>query len=62
VYGLLRTSEALSVSVDTTEVLISLILFTFIYALLFVLFIYLLNEKIKHGPVDDADVTEGRMA
>ena len=62
VYGLLRTSEALSVSVDATQVLISMILFTLIYALLFVLFIYLLNEKIKHGPTDDSDVTEGRLA
>ncbi|MFZ5979370.1 MAG: cytochrome ubiquinol oxidase subunit I [Candidatus Zixiibacteriota bacterium] len=62
VYGLLRTSEALSVSVDASQVLISLILFTFIYALLFVLFIYLLNEKIKHGPVVDVEEAEGRLA
>ena len=30
--------------------LTSLVLFSLIYLLLFVLFIYLLNEKIKHGP------------
>lgn len=50
VYGLLRTSGALSASVTANQIVFSLILFTAIYALLFVLFIYLLNKKIKHGP------------
>jgi cytochrome d ubiquinol oxidase subunit I len=50
VYGLLRTSDALSEAVTANQVLFSLIMFTFIYLLLFVLFIYLLNKKIKHGP------------
>jgi cytochrome d ubiquinol oxidase subunit I len=50
VYGLLRTSDALSKSVKADAVLTSLILFTLIYALLFALFIFLLNEKIHHGP------------
>lgn len=50
VYGLLRTSDALSQAVTAEQVLFSLILFFFIYALLFVLFIYLLNKKIKAGP------------
>lgn len=50
VYGLLKTSEGLSKVVSAEQVMFSLILFTIIYALLFVLFIYLLNEKIKHGP------------
>lgn len=50
VYGLLRTSDALSKVVTADAVLTSLILFSVIYALLFVLFIFLLNEKIQHGP------------
>lgn len=50
VYGMLRTSEALSKAVEANQVIFSLILFFVIYALLFVLFIYLLNEKIQHGP------------
>ncbi len=54
VYNLLRTSEGLSKAVEAGQVWFSLILFTLIYALLFVLFIYLLNEKIQHGP-DDPD-------
>lgn len=49
VYGLLRTSDALSKSVHANQVLFSLILFTFVYLVLFILFIYLLNKKIQHG-------------
>lgn len=50
VYGLLRTSEGLSKVVTANQVWFSLILFTVIYFMLFILFLYLLNEKIKHGP------------
>jgi cytochrome d ubiquinol oxidase subunit I len=50
VYGLLRTSDALSKPVKAEQILFSLILFTLVYALLFVLFMYLLTKKIQHGP------------
>jgi cytochrome d ubiquinol oxidase subunit I len=50
VYGLLRTSDALSKVVTANQVLFSLILFALVYTLLFALFLYLLNKKIKHGP------------
>lgn len=53
VYGLLRTSDALSKTVTANQVLFSLILFTVVYVLLLALFLYLLNKKIKHGPVSD---------
>ena len=65
VYGMLRTSEALSKAVESGQVLFSLILFIIIYGLLFVLFIYLLNEKIKHGPEHPETISteyEGRKA
>jgi cytochrome bd ubiquinol oxidase subunit I len=52
VYNLLRTKDALSKSVGSGEIIFSLIIFTLIYILLFVLFIYLLNKKIKQGPED----------
>ncbi|MAE87617.1 MAG: cytochrome ubiquinol oxidase subunit I [Flammeovirgaceae bacterium] len=52
VYGLLRTSDALSKVVTANQVVFSLVLFTLIYILLFTLFVYLLNKKIKHGPED----------
>jgi cytochrome d ubiquinol oxidase subunit I len=58
VYGLLRTSEALSKAVKQNEVLFSLILFTVLYVLLFTLFIYMLNKKIKHGLDDSAIVAD----
>ncbi len=53
VYGLLRTSDALSKAVSANQVLFSLIMFTVVYLLLFSLFIYLLNKKIQHGPEDE---------
>lgn len=55
VYGLLRTSDALSESVRAEQVWFSLILFTIVYIILFALFLYLLNKKIKHGYDDDKD-------
>jgi cytochrome d ubiquinol oxidase subunit I len=62
VYGLLRTSEGLSAVVKADAVLTSLILFAIIYLLLFVVFVYLLNDKIQHGP-DAADLEpRGRLA
>lgn len=59
VYGLLKTSEAFSQAVSDGQVIFSLILFFLIYALLLVLFFYLLNKKIKKGPFDE-DEDEGR--
>jgi cytochrome d ubiquinol oxidase subunit I len=57
VYGLMRTGEGISKSVSVSQVLASLVLFTIIYLLLFALFIYLLDQKIRHGPlVDDLGV------
>jgi cytochrome d ubiquinol oxidase subunit I len=56
VYGLLRTSKALSQAVSAGEIVFSLILFTWVYLVLFVLFIYLLNKKIKHGPFDEENL------
>ena len=49
VYGLLRTSDALSENVRAEQVVFSLILFTLVYMILFGLFIYLLNKKIQTG-------------
>jgi cytochrome d ubiquinol oxidase subunit I len=62
VYGLLKTKDAFSTAVSSQEVIISLVLFGIIYLLLLVLFIYLLNEKIQHGPDAEELVTEGHRA
>lgn len=45
VYGLLRTSDALSKTVTANQVLFSLILFFIVYTILLLLFLYLLNKK-----------------
>jgi len=50
VYGLLRTSEGLSKSVTSHMVAWSLAMFTGIYVLLFALFLFLLDHKIRRGP------------
>jgi cytochrome bd ubiquinol oxidase subunit I len=57
VYGLLRTNDAFSQEVSANQIIFSLIMFTIVYALLFVLFIYMLNKKIKHGPYDELNKT-----
>lgn len=56
VYGLMRTSEALSKAVESGQIVFSLILFTIVYILLFILFIFLLDQKIKHGPEDSETI------
>jgi len=59
VHGLLRTSDALSKSVVASQVLGSIVLFTLIYVLLFAVFIYSLDRKIKHGPEIPGDPHHG---
>ncbi len=61
VYGLMRTADAVSPTVTAGHVLASLVLFTLLYLALFVLFIYLLDQKIRHGPLaDDLEVAYHR--
>lgn len=54
VHQLLRISDGLSKAVTANQVLGSLIMFTILYFLLFLVFLYLLNEKFKHGPTGAA--------
>ncbi len=62
VYGLLRTPQGLSAVVKANTVLTAIILFSLVYMLLFAVFLYLLNDKIQHGP-DAADLTpSGKLA
>jgi cytochrome d ubiquinol oxidase subunit I len=50
VYNQLRTSEAVSENLVSSQVFGSIIMFAVIYAMLFAVWIYLLNEKIQKGP------------
>ncbi len=62
VYGLLRTSEGLSKFVKASMVLTSLIMLAVIYIMLFVLFIYLLDKKIRGGPEELAETAPHHLA
>jgi cytochrome d ubiquinol oxidase subunit I len=50
VYKVLRTSDGVSKSIVASQVFGSITMFIVIYLLLFALFIFLLDRKIKHGP------------
>lgn len=52
VYGLLRTKDGVSKVVPPDQVLGSIVLFSLAYAALFAVWVYVLNEKIHHGPPD----------
>jgi cytochrome d ubiquinol oxidase subunit I len=53
VYGVLRTSDGVSKSIDSTQVLFSLVGFTLVYGLLMAVDIYLLTKYAKKGPEED---------
>lgn len=57
VQNLLRISDGLSKVVTANQILGSLFMFTVLYILLFLVFLYLLNEKFKHGPDDPVPAT-----
>ena len=57
VYGQLRTSQAFSQEVSANQIVFSLVLFTLVYSLLLVLFLYSVNKKVKHGPYDSSDAS-----
>lgn len=59
VYGELKTSKAFSQAVTENQLVFSLVLFFLLYALLFVLFVYLLNKKLQKGITDDHDQDGG---
>ncbi len=60
VYGLLRTSDGVSKAVQAGQVATSILMFLVIYALLFAVWVLVLNDKIQHGP--DIPAPEGKAA
>ena len=56
VWDLLRTSDAVSKSVPPAQMLVSIGMFGVIYLLLFAVFLFVLNDKIQHGP-EEAEAT-----
>ncbi len=61
VYGLLRTRDAVSPAVQAEQVLLSIILFSLVYVGLFAVWLFVMNEKIQHGP-EDPDELEARAS
>jgi cytochrome d ubiquinol oxidase subunit I len=62
VYRLLRTADAVSVTVSAGEILFSIILFAVIYVLLGSLYVYLLVKKTKHQADDAAGASRSQEA
>jgi cytochrome d ubiquinol oxidase subunit I len=58
VWGLLRTVNAGSPVLSAPQVEFSVATFIFLYIVLFILFLYLLNDKIQHGPEPLSEVEE----
>lgn len=58
VWQQLRTADAESPNVSTGQVLFSVIMFALLYAVVLVLFLFLLDRKIKAGPPDPPDADE----
>ena len=59
VYGLLRTDQAFSKVVASEQIVISIVLFTLIYLMLFAVWVFVLNAKIIEGPEDPGASTPG---
>ncbi len=55
VQDLMRTENAVSTTISGGEVLSSILMFGTIYALLFFVWVYVMNSKIQHGPDDPAE-------
>ena len=54
----LRTADGLSESVTAEQVLSSIIMFGIIYSLLFAVWVFVLNNKIQHGPETVSELAE----
>jgi cytochrome bd ubiquinol oxidase subunit I len=61
VWNVLRTSHAVSPNLSTSQLMASLVMFALLYLLLLVLFLFLLDRKIKEGPgsVEESRAPEG---
>jgi len=62
VYQLMRTAEAISVSVPAVQILISLLVFISIYSLLFIWWFLAVRREILRGPETDQPLTGPEVA
>jgi cytochrome d ubiquinol oxidase subunit I len=61
IWKVLRTHEGVSASISAPQVVGSITMFVLIYILLFSLFVFLLDRKIKHGPEGDSSEPEDML-
>jgi len=61
VYGLLRTHDAVSHSARAPEVMASILMFSFVYTLLFIVWVTVLNDKIQTGPEELEAIDEAQV-
>ncbi len=61
VWNVLRTDDAVSPTLSTPQVFLSLVTFALLYALLLALFLFLLDRKIKHGPEEPEPEKPGSL-
>ncbi len=57
VYEVLKTKDAVSISVPASQILFTIIMFSVIYALLFAVWMVVLRKQIAKGPEDGSDAT-----
>ena len=57
VYRVMKTADAISITVPAVQILLSLILLVLIYELWFILWVYLLKREIGKGPEDHVETT-----
>ena len=62
VYGILKTSDGVSPNLPAGDVLASIVMFSIMYLLLFALFIFLLDQKIKAGPIVKEPTEDGAIS
>ncbi|HMQ70484.1 MAG TPA: cytochrome ubiquinol oxidase subunit I [Ignavibacteria bacterium] len=61
VYGLMKTGQGVSPNLSSGQLYFSNVLFFILYLMLFIVFIYVLNNKIKHGP-DSLDTLNAKSS
>jgi cytochrome d ubiquinol oxidase subunit I len=62
VYRVMKTADAISITVPAVQILLSLILFVVIYALLFIFWVYLLKLVIRKGPEEPVETAGKEVA
>lgn len=58
VYNILKTKDAISITVPAAQILFTIIMFSVVYALLFAAWMMLLKKQLQHGPEEAVQAKE----